>query len=263
MPVYPGARTATGVPAASPAKPAPPPCAITATRKFPRIPASPIPTTTSRPSGRRNPQPGVRFRPAHRYNHPEPIIRPTRSVRPPPAPPRSVLVASIRTGLKGTLCVAQGEAVSPRHGAALGQSASRSETMENEPDLASATSRSEPAKPSPLPHNPTATGPPACRIHSPEPTGPNEFPPHPPARSARPREPTSPHRIHRQCQHESLTASNPKFPSVPRAVIKASHQTSKYHKPTPVQSLSAASAHPHQPISKFPSLQSHECARAS
>jgi hypothetical protein len=58
---------------------APPPGAMTATRRFPIIPTNPIPTTTSRPSRPQNPQPGVRFRSARSYNQPEPTIRPRPS----------------------------------------------------------------------------------------------------------------------------------------------------------------------------------------
>jgi hypothetical protein len=51
--------------------------------------------------------------------------------RPQSAPPRSALPASVSKGLQGTFCGAQGKAASPGRGAALGQSASRSETMEH------------------------------------------------------------------------------------------------------------------------------------
>jgi hypothetical protein len=109
----------------------PPPRAITATRKFPEIPANPTTDATSRPFSMPNAHPRVRFRPAARYNQSEPTSRPTPPVRTPPAPPRSALPASVSAGLQGTFCVAQGEAAPIGSGAALGKPSSRSETMEH------------------------------------------------------------------------------------------------------------------------------------
>jgi hypothetical protein len=112
---------------------APPPRAITATRKFPKIPANPSPTTTSRPSGPQNPLPGVHFRPTRRYNQPEPTTRPTRSARTPPAPSSPALVSSVRAGLQGTLCGAQGEAASLGRAQPWVNPPRASETMEHGP----------------------------------------------------------------------------------------------------------------------------------
>ena len=187
---------------------APPPPAVTATRKFPRIPANPIPTTTSRPSGTQNPQPGVRFRPARRYNQPEPTIRPTRS-----APPRQS--ASVRAAPRGATCTETRRSLgkSPR---ARPHQARRAPPKES--PVASARGNyslaqrdlgalalfrecdSEIRTAQPITTAAQANRhrqPPSQSIGSTQ-HRPRRIPSPPPARSARPRGPTSPHRIHRQ-----------------------------------------------------------------
>jgi hypothetical protein len=48
-----------------------------------------------------------------------------------------------------------------------------------------------------------------------------------------------------------------------RPLETASHQTSKFRQPTLLQSLTSTSALGRDPISESPSVQSHECARAT
>ena len=125
---------------------------MTAIRKFPKIPANPIPTTTSRPSEPRNPQPEVRFRPFRSLQSTRTHNQALRVLR----FSQSELAARSATLLapKGASWVPSASAflwqkpsavrVRGRHNRvpwaqARGKAASRSETMEHSPRLVSAT----------------------------------------------------------------------------------------------------------------------------
>lgn len=108
--------------------------------------------------------------------------------------------------------------------------------MEHSPHLVSATLKSALLHPSPLPLNPTANARP------PRPPRPTTTA-HPPARSARPHEPTLPHRIYRPDQRETVTPCNPKNHSYCAPPPRAMTPTRKFPK-IPANPMPTTTSHP-------------------